>query len=223
MKIHKFINQLWLDIPKDENPAFPDFYSDGKIQGCIMIFKGNYGGISNGGMVVALVEPDQDITKIGVFWNIDRAYVYAHIFADKEPIKVDYDSMTIPHLADCLKSMKRQLDEAAEAKTYIQKKYDYLSIEVIPDRMDEEDIKSLTIKGLGRMQLKSDIRCNVLAANKEAVQNWLTDNGHASMINPTINSGTFKAFIKERMKDGKDWPEDLVNVSPYSRASVVKI
>ena len=137
--------------------------------------------------------------------------------------QIDYDPFSVPELAAHLKSLKERLDDAAADKTLLQKQFDYLSIQVLPDRMDEENISSVVVPDVGRLQMKSDIRCNVLAANREAVQKWLIDNGHGSMVNPTINSGTFKAFVKERMKEGKEYPVDLVNVEPYSRASVVKV
>src|SRR5690606_39367494 len=53
-------------------------------------------------------------------------------------------------------------------------------------------------------------------------QQWLRDNGHESLVQETVNSSTFKAFIKERMKEGKEYPKDLIKVNPFSRATVVK-
>lgn len=136
--------------------------------------------------------------------------------------KTDYSAYSLPELAAILKDIKIQLDEAGARKTELQKTYDYLSIEVIPDRMDDEGVDSMKVAGVGRLQTQSDIRCNVLAANKEPLQKWLTDNGHGSMIQDTINSSTLKAFIKERMKENLPYPSELLQISPYSRATVVK-
>ncbi len=134
----------------------------------------------------------------------------------------NYDEMSIPELAQKLKDMKSELDDLSAQKSELQKQYDFLSISVLPDRMDEEGIETLKIKNVGRLQASSDIRCNVPAKNKGAVQEWLREHGHGSMISETVNASTLKAFVKEMMKEGKEWPEDLLNVLPYSRATVVK-
>lgn len=135
---------------------------------------------------------------------------------------VDFSTYSIPELAEALVDVKVELEHFGEIKTDLQKLYDYLSIEVIPDRMDEEGIDTVKVSGVGRLQTSSDIRCNVLAANKEKLQEWLRDNGQGSMIQDTINSSTLKAWVKERIKENLPYPQELLQVSPYSRATVVK-
>lgn len=135
----------------------------------------------------------------------------------------EYDEMSVPDLASTLVELKKNLDKAGELKTALQKAYDFLSINVLPERMDEEKIQTLKIKDLGRLQAKSDIRCNVLAGNRDDLKKWLVDHGHGSMIAESINASTLKAFVKEQMKeDNGEYPEELVNVEVYSRATVVK-
>lgn len=134
-----------------------------------------------------------------------------------------YATMTIPELAAELKRLKGELDVMGAEKTEIQKQYDYLSISVLPDRMDEEGIESVKIAGVGRLQTSSDIQCNIPSENRESVQNWLRENGHAAMITESVNASTFKAWVKEQMKNENEYPKDLIKVHPYSRATVVKV
>lgn len=134
----------------------------------------------------------------------------------------NYDSMSVPLLAAELKRLKEELDKYDALKKEYQAAYDFLSISVLPERMEEEMIETLRVAGVGRLQARSDIRCAVPAQNREAVKEWLIDNGHGSMITETINASTLKAFVREMMKEGKEWPEDLLNVTPYTRATVVK-
>jgi hypothetical protein len=133
-----------------------------------------------------------------------------------------YEAMTVVQLAAELKRLKTELDAFGATKTAYQKGYDYLSISILPERMDEEGIGTMKVTGVGRLQVASDIRCSVPAANKEAVQKWLKDHGHGSMISPTTNASTLKAFVREMMKEEKEWPEELLKVEAYSRATVVK-
>jgi len=138
---------------------------------------------------------------------------------------IDEDSVqsfNLQELAAALRNLKIDLDWQGSEKTRLQKKYDFLSISVIPEVMDELGVETMKITGVGRLQVASDINCTVPSANKEAVQQWLRDNGHESLVQETVNSSTFKAFIKERMKEGKEYPKDLIKVNPFSRATVVK-
>lgn len=134
----------------------------------------------------------------------------------------EFESMSVPELAATLRELKTRLEEVGALKTELQKAYDFLSIDVLPDRMDEEGISTMKINGVGRLQSSSDIRCSCPAKNKIGLQEWLEEHGHGSMISATVNASTLKAFVKEMMKEGKEWPEELLTVHPYSRATVVK-
>jgi hypothetical protein len=120
------------------------------------------------------------------------------------------------------KAKRGELDDAKKVVARLQKEHDDLTINVIPEIMAEEDISTATIEGVGRVSLRDDMRCNVLSANTEALQAWLASNGHESLIKTTINASTLKAFIKEQIREGNDYPEDLVNVHPYTRAVITK-
>lgn len=134
----------------------------------------------------------------------------------------EYSKASIAELASILAGLKDSLDKIGSLKTEIQKELDKVSMAVLPDRMEDEDIQTMKIKGVGRLQLSSDIRCAVPASNREDVKKWLMDNGHGSMVAETINSSTLKAFVKERIKENAEYPEDLLKITPFSKANVVK-
>ncbi len=81
MKIIKFLDKTWQEIPTNENPAMN---YEGHVDRCIMMFGGGYTGVTNGGIVVAKVEPASDITLLGIFWNINTAELFAEAFKIKE-------------------------------------------------------------------------------------------------------------------------------------------
>ena len=88
--------------------------------------------------------------------------------------------------------------------------------------MDDEDIRTMNVDGVGRLQLASDIRCSCLAANRVALMKWLEEHNHGAMVGSTVNAGTLKAFVKEQIKQDGQYPEDLLKIEPFSRATVVK-
>ncbi len=138
------------------------------------------------------------------------------------PEKEDYSAHSLPELAARLKELKEALSDLKEVSTYIQNEHDKLSESVIPERMDEEGVEVMRVKNVGRLQVGSDIRCSVPKDSKLAVQDWLRENGHGSLIAETVNASTFKAFIKECIREGNKYPKDLIKVHPYSKATVVK-
>lgn len=124
-------------------------------------------------------------------------------------------------MARRLKELRDELDLAKAAASELQKQYDYLSIVAIPEKMDEEGVESMSITGVGRLQVRSDIRCNVTDGNKELVIQWLRENGHQSLVTPAVSPSTLKALVKEAIKNQKPYPEGIA-VHPYSRATIVK-
>jgi hypothetical protein len=150
-----------------------------------------------------------------------------------------YDSMKVKDLAAELKRLKETAEEIGRLAKIYGAEYKFLSESVLPEVMDEQGIQTMKIEGVGRLQLASDIQCNVLAANRDSLKEWLVENGHASMVSETVNVSTLKAFIREQMKaeagmptsiqhdaapeEVKElWPKSLVSVYLFSKASVVK-
>lgn len=142
---------------------------------------------------------------------------------DHEELRAMYEQQNIAELAASIKNLREKLDEAAKVKAELQKHYDFLTIDIVPDRMDEEGMDAVRVSGVGRLQTTADIRCSCPAKNREALIEWFENNGLFTMVTNTINSSTLKAFVREQMKmpEGK-YPEDLLKIEPYSRAVVVK-
>ena len=132
-------------------------------------------------------------------------------------------NMKLAGIAAEYKAIKEALEEAGEVKTVLQKISDSYSKHILPARMEEEGIETVRIEGVGRLQTKSDIYCSCPAPNREALQDWLVDHGHGSLISQSVNASTLKAFIKEQMKEGNPVPDDLLDIEPYSMAVIVKV
>lgn len=137
-------------------------------------------------------------------------------------LKLAYEDLSLAELASEVKLLRERLDAAAKEKTDIQKLYDFLTISIVPDRMDDEGVENVKIKGVGRLQVKTDIRCSCPVGNKEALHSWLAENNHGALIKPLVSAPTLKAFVKEQLKQGGNYPDSLLKIEPYSRATVVK-
>ena len=125
-------------------------------------------------------------------------------------------------LTDMIDQMKELADEINERDQVVKElrgRYDKLRLFDIPNQMAEEEITS--IKGyFGRCTLTSDLHVSV--KNKQGLHDYLNESGNESLIVPTVNAQTLKAFVKEQLVAGELLPEDLIKVSPFSRAVLYK-
>ncbi len=148
------------------------------------------------------------------------------------PAFVKYDAMTPEEL---IKAMNEAGVEAAklelQAKPFSDA-FEYLRLVKIPAVFDERDIKTLAVTGLldvegkeinMRCGLTSDIYASIKAGKKEEAYQWFRDNGFADLIKETVAPGTLKSSAKGALKKGEPFPEELFNVTPFTRAGLTKI
>jgi hypothetical protein len=102
----------------------------------------------------------------------------------------------------------------------IVERIDELRLKLLPDAMAEAEIRTLTIDGVGRVQLAMDAYVSIV--DKPNAYTWLSENGYEGLIQPYAQPGTLKATVKAALKDGHDFPEELFKVQPFVRASIVK-
>lgn len=131
-------------------------------------------------------------------------------------------TMKLHELAAEYKAVREELERAEGRKSKLQKIADHLAKGVLPERMEEEGVEVVKLEGIGRLQIRADIYCSCPAANRDLLQEWLVDHGHSSLLSTSVNASTLKAFVKEQMKSGGDYPADLLSVTPYRQASIVK-
>lgn len=124
------------------------------------------------------------------------------------------------HLTDLIDRMKDVQEELAElenSRKPLQKELDFLRLNDIPAVMAEEDVTSLT-GGFGRCTLTSDLYVSV--QDKEMLFTWLEEQGHIDMIVATVNAQTLKAFCKEQLRNDVEMPEEMLKLTPFSRAVI---
>jgi hypothetical protein len=123
-----------------------------------------------------------------------------------EHFKDDTEGMTVANIARLQKQLSGLLERAGQIKTHLQKCYDFVRYSRIPEIMDIEDLESVRIEGVGRLYLTSDYNVSTRAGRKQ-----------------TVNASTLKAIIKkEVIAKGKEVPEDLFNVAPFTRSQITK-
>tara|TARA_Y100000034_G_C6908939_1_gene422720 strand:- start:3656 stop:4072 length:417 start_codon:yes stop_codon:yes gene_type:complete len=125
-------------------------------------------------------------------------------------------------LATAMRDLKASIDELGKQKSALQKQYDHIAQILVPEKMEGEDIDVITVKGVGRLKVTSQLRCSVKAAHKFDLDQWLRTNGFEDLISTTVNSSTLKAFVKEQMSLGNEVPTDYLNLHAYNMTSLTK-
>ena len=159
----------------------------------------------------------------GVEKCVERCYItLVHVhFTEIFYMNTDYENMTMPQLAKELAVAKWELEQITARKVEQQKLVDHLSMRVIPDKMMEQGVTNITVAGVGRLQTRSDIRCSVKMGNRDNLHEWMRNNGMEEMLQETIAPSTLKAWVRECIAEGLEYPEELLEITPYTRASVV--
>lgn len=153
----------------------------------------------------------------------------------RERYKKEQDHMK---MARTLSHVEARLEEQIALCKDLQAEYDVLRIEVLPDLFDQKGVENLTLDGLsrwdedkrqvvtisGRIGLTGDMFVSVTPGAKDKLFAWLKKRKLGDLIQPGVNSSTLRAFVKNRTKEGKDVPpEGILNVTPYTRASITKV
>jgi len=133
-----------------------------------------------------------------------------------------FDGLSLVDLVCAMYEVQRRKETLEEHLKDVNKEFDFLRITKIPEQMQDEGIERLSVAGIGRVSLTADMHVSVKAGEKERFFEWLRDNGRSDLIQENINPSTLKAAVKKMFANGEDVPDALLNVSPFTRASITK-
>jgi hypothetical protein len=133
-----------------------------------------------------------------------------------------YDGLTLVDLVHAMSTLQNRKEAMEDQLKLINKEFDFLRITKIPTVMEEDGVDRINVTGIGRVSLTADMHVSVKADQKAAFFEWLRDNGRGDLLQENINPSTLKATVKGMFKKGEDIPDTLLNVSPFTRASITK-
>lgn len=133
-----------------------------------------------------------------------------------------FDGLTLVQLIEAMYNIQQKKEFIEDDLKDLNKAFDFLRITKIPAKMDEDGVDRISVAGVGRVSLTADMHVSVKADMKEKFYEWLRDNGRSSLLQETVNPSTLKAAVKGMYKNGEEIPDDMLNVSPFTRASITK-
>ena len=133
-----------------------------------------------------------------------------------------YDSLTLVDLVHAMSTLQNRKEAAEEQLKLINKEYDFLRITKIPTAMEDDGVDRINVTGIGRVSLTADMHVSVKADKKSEFFEWLRDNGRGDLLQENINPSTLKAAVKGMVRNGDEMPTEMLNVSPFTRASITR-
>lgn len=130
--------------------------------------------------------------------------------------------MNVKELATLFAAYKDQLADLKDTASSLQKEFDILRKEILPEKMDETGFDNVKVTGIGRISLRPELYASIVADKKAEALEWLAESGFGDIIKPTVNASTFKAFCKEQILEGTELPDELFSVTPYTMATLTK-
>lgn len=145
--------------------------------------------------------------------------VRKNVYRDK------YKNVTdLKELCVCQKRVQERKTKLEEDLKEVNAEFDVLRFERVPEQMENDGVESgVRFTGIGQIVLLPDLRIACNKAQKPGFFAWLKKRRMGDLVQEDINSSTLKAWVKERMKTGKELPpSDLVRVEPVTKASIRK-
>lgn len=133
-----------------------------------------------------------------------------------------YSSYTSVELGKRFHKLRKEKELAEASLGDLNKELEFLAKVAIPEKFTDEGLKNLNLEGIGRISLRADIYASIKAGQKDAAYTWISDIGAGDLIQDSIPPSTLKAFLKNRLKAGEEYPEDLFNVTAYQQATLTQ-
>lgn len=139
-----------------------------------------------------------------------------------EELEQFYKPMATLDVVRAMNKIKLEKEELEEKLKMVNAEYDYLRLNLIPTRFEDEGIENLKVDGIGRVSLTGDMYVSIAADSRDAAYQYFRDIGKGDLITESINSSTLKAAVKAMVKAGEEIPSEFVKVTPFTRASITK-
>lgn len=131
--------------------------------------------------------------------------------------------MSLKELAERYVKLRNQLEEAKLVVTALQEEWDKVRLQDIPNAMEEENVKTISFEGVGRISLTPDLYVFCAKEEKPILHKWMRDNDFDGIVVDYIHSSTLKAFVKERIEKGDVQLPECLKITPFTRAIVTKL
>lgn len=124
-------------------------------------------------------------------------------------------------LSDHVKYLRQLIDQKEdlnERLKTVNKEIQKLQEQVIPEQMEEEDIETFKVPGVGSVSIGMRCYAYVNKGDQPEFYQWLRENGHDPLIREVVWPKTLEAFAKEQLENGQPLPDMLkAHLTPQAK------
>jgi hypothetical protein len=146
------------------------------------------------------------------------AFITGEIRNQTSDVVDSKDHIAVIKHYDQLRQATALIKESREALEQIEMK---LSREQVPEALRSQNIRSITVEGVGRVTLGT--RWSASMPDKEAGFEWLRANEHGGVIQETVNAQTLGALAKELSAEGTELPAPTFTTNIMTYTSITKV
>jgi hypothetical protein len=132
------------------------------------------------------------------------------------------ESKPLPDMGRYLSNVTGMLEHFEGIVKDLTKLRNELRDRIIPDKMDNDGIQNINIKGVGRLALRPELQVATKQGMGPDLRDWMIDHDCEDLITETINPSTLKAWVKEQMAKGEEFPDELLNIYAFTRAVLTR-
>jgi len=131
------------------------------------------------------------------------------------------------NLKDLIEFYRNIYDANEDIKKFtkeLNKIQDSLRYNVVPEKMEDQDLKTVTFKDLNcRITVSQVVKASICAEQRENAYLWLRREGYSAVVKETVNASTLSAIAKEKIEGGNELPKTVFNVYTSERISLTKL
>ncbi len=148
----------------------------------------------------------------------------------REDAEADVTAPSNPEAAARVVELATEMVELRDRKADLQERlkdvnqrYDELRKDLIPECLYEAGMvtpngkASLTLSDGAKLHLTSDLHVSLRKADRPEFFEVLRDEGDEAMIQEVVHYGSMRAWVRERMADGREVPE-VLKVATFLKA-----
>ena len=120
-----------------------------------------------------------------------------------------------------MNDLKERIDVLKSEASALQKEYDAIRNDELPDMMESRDIPRISIGSIGKTLHTVGMLRTTIIEKEEGFQ-WLRDNGYGDIITETVPWQSLDALVKEQMVEGVEFPNGVFEIRMWDQARLRK-
>ena len=129
---------------------------------------------------------------------------------------------TLVELAKLQNETKQKIDDIKGAVTLLTSFYELLRKHHVPNAMEAQGIKNISIDGVGQIVNSKAYYVSIEADRQEDAYTWLRDNGHGLLIKETVNNNSLRALLTDYINNGGVINENIFRYHEYQVTKITK-